>query len=223
MKEQDPKTTPRRGFITTVISSAAAFGLSSIAAPFKGQAENIFPANDVNDAEKWFSQVKGKHKMVFDATKHHDGAAIGWGLTLLDTYKDLGTPETDVSVVIVFRSGGTPLALADHVWAKYGLGKKIDMKDPATKQFALKNLYATCKKDDDDCIESFQKRGGLVCVCNHAIKGMSEGFAKKMKLKKEDVLKEFMDNLLPGVQLVPSGIWAVNHAQELGCTFCFGG
>jgi intracellular sulfur oxidation DsrE/DsrF family protein len=52
---------------------------------------------------------------------------------------------------------------------------------------------------------------------------MSEGYAKKLKLKKEDVLKEFMDNLLPGIQLVPSGIWALNHAQELGCKFCFGG
>jgi hypothetical protein len=224
MKESDLKTTThRRHFITTVVNGAAAFGLSSIVAPLKVQAENTFPANDVGDAEKWLSQIKGKHKMVFDSPKHHDGAAIGWGLTLMDTYNDLAVPDTDISVVIVLRSAGTPLAIADPLWAKYQLGKRIEMKDPATKTFALKNLYAKCKTEDDDCIELFQKRGGLVCVCNHALIAMSEGFAKKYKLKKEDVLKEFLDNLLPGIQLVPSGIWAVNRAQELGCTFCFGG
>ena len=220
MKEN---TTPRRDFISTVIGSAAAFGLSSIIAPVKAEASAVIPASDVHDAEKWFEQVKGKHKMVFDIPKHHDGAGIGWGLTLLDTYKDMGTPETDMSVVLVLRSGGTTLAFADPIWKKYDFGKRIELKDPDTKQFALKNLFAKCKTEDDDCIELFQKRGGLVAVCNHAVEGMSEGYAKKLKLKKEDVLKEFMDNLLPGIQLVPSGIWALNHAQELGCKFCFAG
>lgn len=224
MKEQDLRTsTHRRSFITTVIGGAAAFGLSSLVAPFKAEAENILPANDVNDAEKWFSQLKGKHKMVFDVPKHHDGAALGWALTLMDTYNDLGIPDTDLSVVIVLRSAGTPLAIGDPLWAKYEFGKRIEMKDPATKKFALKNLYAKCKTEDDDCFELFQKRGGMVCVCNHAVTGMSEALATKLKLKKEDVLKEFMDNLLPGIQLVPSGIWGLNRAQELGCTFCFGG
>lgn len=223
MIEQDSRSTHRRSFITTIVSGAAAFGISSLVAPIQSQAEILLQSNNVNDAEKWFRQIKGKHKMVFDATKHHDGAAITWALTLMDAYNDMGTPDKDLSVVIVLRSGGTPLALGDPMWAKYELGKKIEMKDPETKEFALKNLYASCKTKDDDCIELFQKRGGLVCVCNHAVTGISEGIATKLNLKKEDVLKEFMDNLLPGVQLVPAGIWGLNRAQELGCTFCFGG
>lgn len=224
MKKPDQEnTTPRRKFITTALSSAAAFGLSSIVSPIRSQAENLLPANDVHDAAKWFEQVKGKHKMVFDVTKHHDGAAIGWALTLMDTYNDMGIPDTDLSIVIVLRSGGTPLAMGDPAWKKYDFGKRIELKDPVTKKFTMYNLFAKCKTEDDDCIELFQKRGGLVCVCNHAVEGMSEGVAKQLKLKKEDVLKDFMDNLLPGIQLMPSGIWAVNHAQELGCTFCFGG
>lgn len=223
MNDKDLKATHRRGFITTVVSTAAAFGISSIVAPFRSQAEIVQPVTSVNDAEKWFHQLKGKHKMVFDAPKHHDGAAISWALTLMDTYNDLGTPDKDLSILIVLRSGGTPLALADPLWSKYEFGKRIEMKDPETKEFSLKNLYAKCKTEEDDCIELFQKRGGLVCVCNHALTGMSDGIAAQLKLKKEDVLKEFMDNLLPEIQLVPSGIWALNRAQEMGCTFCFGG
>lgn len=224
MKKPDQEnTTPRRKFITTALSGAAAFGLSSIVSPLKMQAETILPGSDVHDAQKWFEQVKGKHKMVFDMPKHHDGAAIGWALTLMDSLNDMGTTDKDLSIVIVLRSGGTPLAIADPLWKKYDFGKRIELKDPVTKKFAMYNLFAKCKTDDDDCLELFQKRGGLVCVCNHAVEGMSEGLAKKLKLKKEDVLKEFIDNLLPGIQLVPSGIWALYHAQELGCKFSFGG
>jgi hypothetical protein len=220
MKEQ---TTPRRGFITAIVSGAAAFGLSSIIAPFKAEASSIIPASDVHDAEKWFEQVKAKHKMVFDIPKHHDGAGISWALTLMDSFNDMGTPDADLSIVIVLRSGGTPLAMSDPLWKKYDFGKRIELKDPVTKKDAMYNLFAKCKTEDDDCFELFQKRGGLVCVCNHAVEGMAEALAKKLKLKTEDVQKEFKDNLLPGIQLAPSGIWALNHAQELGCKFCFAG
>lgn len=220
MKEQP---TNRRGFMSTVLVGATAFGLSSLIAPVKilGATKNISP--EVNDAEKWFEQVKGKHKMVFDVPKHNDGRAIGWALALMDTYKELGTPDSELSIVLIFRAGGTPLAIADPLWLKYELSKRIEMKDPVTKVYAKKNLFAKCKTEEDDCLELFQKRGGLVGVCNHAIEGMAKGFAKKKKLKEEDVIKEFKDNLLPGIQLMPSGIWAINRAQELGCAFSYGG
>jgi intracellular sulfur oxidation DsrE/DsrF family protein len=29
--------------------------------------------------------------------------------------------------------------------------------------------------------------------------------------------------LLPGVQVVPSGVWAVGRAQEKGCGYCYAG
>jgi len=56
--------------------------------------------------------------------KHRDGAAIGWALTLMDTYNDMGTPVTDLSIVIVLRSGGAPpLAIGDPAWKKYDFRK----------------------------------------------------------------------------------------------------
>jgi hypothetical protein len=35
------------------------------------------------------------------------------------------------------------------------------------------------------------------------------------------IKKEFEAALLPGVQVVPSGLWALNRAQENGCSYCF--
>src|SRR5260221_519337 len=33
--------------------------------------------------------------------------------------------------------------------------------------------------------------------------------------------KEWLSGLLPGIQPVPSGVWAVGRAQEHGCAYCF--
>jgi hypothetical protein len=223
MKKQE-SSNPRREFITTVLGGAAAFGLSSVASPLNAVAKTPTPTSDVNDALKWIEQIKGKkHKIVFDWTKHNNGAVLGWALAWMDTYKDMGIPDTDLSVVLVLRYATAPFAISDPLWAKYGFGKRIELKDPETKEFALKNLYAKCPTEDDNCIEILQKRGALVCVCNHSITGSAEGLAEQMKLDKEAVKKEFMDHMLPGIQLVPSGIWAVSTAQELGSSFSFGG
>lgn len=223
MKKQEPSATGRRDFIATVVSGAAAFGISSAIAPFSMHAGNTPAATVAADAEKWFQQVKGKHKMVFDWPKHNNGAALGWALTLMDTYNDMGTPDKELSIVLILRYATTPLSIGDTLWTKYGFGKRIDLKDPDTNEFAMRNIFAKCPTEDDDCIELFQKRGGLVCVCNHALQSSAESLAEQLKLNKEEVRKEFMDNLLPGIQPVPSGIWALNRAQELGCTFSFGG
>ena len=42
-------------------------------------------------------------------------------------------------------------------------------------------------------------------------------------LKPEDIANDWRANLLPTVQVVPSGVWAVNRVQELGCSYCFAG
>lgn len=220
MKEQDPT---RRDFITTIVGGAAAFGLSSIVSPLSAAAENTPGATVATEAEKWFHTMKGRHKMVFDWPKHNDGAALGWALTLMDTYNDMGIPDKELSVVLILRYATTAISIGDPLWAKYGFGKRIDLKDPDTNEFAVRNLFAKCPTEDDDCIELFQKRGGFVAVCNHALEGSSDSLAESLKADKAAMRKEFMDNLLPGIQRVPSGIWALNRAQELGCTFCFGG
>jgi len=41
--------------------------------------------------------------------------------------------------------------------------------------------------------------------------------------KPEDVLKDWTANVLPGVQVVPSGVWALGRAQEKQCAYIFAG
>jgi intracellular sulfur oxidation DsrE/DsrF family protein len=44
-----------------------------------------------------------------------------------------------------------------------------------------------------------------------------------MKMEAADVKKEWLTGLLPGVMVVPSGVWAVGRAQEHKCSYCFVG
>ena len=49
------------------------------------------------------------------------------------------------------------------------------------------------------------------------------GIAGMMNLDAMEVKNDWKANLLPGIQIVPSGVWAVGRAQEHGCTYCFAG
>jgi intracellular sulfur oxidation DsrE/DsrF family protein len=47
--------------------------------------------------------------------------------------------------------------------------------------------------------------------------------AQKMSLDPAAVKADWVAGLIPGVQVVPSGVLAVARAQEKGCAYCFAG
>jgi len=63
----------------------------------------------------------------------------------------------------------------------------------------------------------------MFCVCNAAMTVYSAVVADKMGMKQEEVMKDWTDNLIPGIQVVPSGVWACGRAQEHGCKYIFAG
>ena len=44
-----------------------------------------------------------------------------------------------------------------------------------------------------------------------------------MSLDSNDVYNDMVNGVLPGVQLVPSGVWALGRAQQNGCGYIFAG
>ncbi|HJW29907.1 MAG TPA: twin-arginine translocation signal domain-containing protein, partial [Saprospiraceae bacterium] len=65
----------RRGFLRELGTGAAALGLASIASAFKvaePREKNESPltvSGAKNPADVWFNKVKGKHRVIFDATE----------------------------------------------------------------------------------------------------------------------------------------------------------
>ena len=72
-------------------------------------------------------------------------------------------------------------------------------------------------------INELQASGVMFCVCNAAMTVYSAVAAGMMKMEAAEVMKDWKAGLLPGIQIVPSGVWAVGRAQEHQCQYCFAG
>jgi len=63
----------------------------------------------------------------------------------------------------------------------------------------------------------------MFCVCEKALTLNSAQVAKSKGLDAAQVKQEWLEATLPGIQRVPSGVWALNKAQEHGATYCYAG
>ncbi|MEP6615677.1 MAG: twin-arginine translocation signal domain-containing protein [Ginsengibacter sp.] len=224
------KISPRREFLGNVAAGAAALGLLSIPSSLKA-APALFQ-DPVSDADEWFKKVKGKHKIIFDVTKPNDLMPFAWPKVFLLTNEKTGTPIKENSVVVVLRHDGIPYAFEDSLWSKYKFGELFKANDPATKAASIRNPFWKPKPGDFSIpgigsveigINELQEDGVMFCVCDMAITVFSAVVAKNMNLNAAEVKKEWLAGLLPGIQVVPSGVWAVGRAQEHGCAYCFAG
>ncbi len=223
------KQSPRRKFLGNIAAGAAALGMMSIPSSIKA-APSLFKETD--DADEWFKKIKGKHRIVFDATKPNGLFPFAWPKVFLMTNAATGTPEKDNSVVVVLRHEAIPYAFEDRLWAKYKFGDMFKADDPRTKAIATVNPFWKPKTGDYQIpgfgaipigINELQDSGVMFAVCNAAITVYSNVTAQQMKMDPADVMKDWTSGLLPGVQIVPSGVWAVGRAQEHGCAYCFAG
>jgi intracellular sulfur oxidation DsrE/DsrF family protein len=231
MKNDELTPTERREFLNKLATGAAVAGLGMFATsiPSLAAEKHYQPASE---AEAWFKKVKGTHKIVFDVTAPHDAFTFTGARIFLMTNQQTGTPEKDCGVVIILRHGATPFALNSSLWEKYKFGEEMKMNDPATKAPASRNPFWQPKAGDFKIpgigeanigIDQLQASGVMFCVCNAALTVHSAVLAKTLNLDADAVHQEVVAGVLPGIQIVPSGVWAVGRAQEAGCAYCFVG
>lgn len=223
--------TPRRGFMSMLTKGAAIFGISSIGAPMflKAESVNEKKAGLPDDPDAWFDKIKGKHRIVFDVTHPKEIFPFAWPRVFLNTNEKTGTPATDCGVVVVLRHTAITYAFENRLWDKYKFGEHFKADDPATKAPATRNPFWQPQKGAYKVpgvgeiaigINELQSSGVLFCVCDTAITVNSAAVAGKMGLNAADTRKDWMDGLLPGIQPVPSGVWALGRAQEHRCAYC---
>lgn len=221
----------RRHFLANLASGAAALGAAGLMNPLQATASG-FSAKDISDTEKWFDKIKGKHRVVFDVTQPHDILPFAWPRVFLVTNAATGTPEKECSAVVVLRHDAIGYAFQNSLWEKYKLGEIFKAEDPLTKKPATRNPFWQPKPGDFKVpgvgnvaigINELQESGVLFCVCSMAITVYSAAIAEAMKLDAEKLKQEWIEGILPNIQVVPSGVWAVGRAQEHGCTYCFAG
>ena len=247
MKENNLKpNAPRRGFLRELVTGAAALGLATLSAPIKLIAQqqkpgvSKTPMKTLHPADQWFNKLKGNHRVVYDATQPHEIMPFAWPKVFLLTNAATGSPESDCGVVVVLRHDAICYAFKDKLWEKYNFGEVFKAGEiggafqasDAAVATKTRNPFWNTKPGDFVIpgfgavpigIKELQSSGVMFCVCNVAMSVFSTVIAGKMNMKQEDVMNEWKEELIPGIQIVPSGVWALGRAQEHGCKYIFAG
>ncbi len=230
MSTLEKNQTTRRGFLGSIATGAAAMGLATLTSPLQQlHASPGYPGTNPADPEQVFKNLKGKHRIVYDVPEAVGMFPFVWSRIFLLTNMATGTAEKDNNVVVVLRHTGIPYAFEDRLWSKYNFGEffKVanDQKTPLTHNPFWKPAKGTYKVPGfgvvDIGINELQDSGVQFVVCNAAITVYSAAYAEQNKLDPAEVKKDWESGVLPGITIVPAGVWALGRAQENKCAYVF--
>lgn len=216
-------STQRRTFLGRITAGAAVL----VAGRWSSAAAEIPHTTEVSvSGDEWVARITGKHRQVFDCTTSNMGFGAAFGLNFIDSIKEAyKLTDKDVTAVIVYRHFSMPLMLNDSMWAKYKIGEFLDVKDPKTNAPATRNIFRDNVPGRPGMVyeQVMADRGVIMTACNVALTVLSGMVAQKAGASADDARKDWTANLLTGVHLAVSGVYAVNRSQEAKCTYCYGG
>ena len=232
---------PRRRFLAGLSGGLAAFGLTRLALPEAAAAETAEPEEphrlelDCGDQEptrwdmSWVERVTGKYRQVFDAPEVAEGAVLHQARVFRSGFSDVyGHSDGELSTVMVMRHAGIPIVANDRLWDELELGKQFKLKDPETGKPARRNPFLNANtprgaKDaliwPDGGLDTLIQRGAIALACNLALYRLVGMVAKRDKLESKAAREKVLANLVPGVIVQPSGIFAVARAEAAGCQY----
>jgi intracellular sulfur oxidation DsrE/DsrF family protein len=231
----EPKT-DRRRFMRRMFGAVAAASLPIAGTRAAGVQESAH--------DDWIKEVKGTHRCLFDFPQHKNGVPLLHILNYLNTYSVTYKAEAgQVGAVGTFYAVGTQSSISlgfnDDIWAKYGLGVYLGLKDAAGTPYTRnvfnrpthKDLHLLMRAYESPMIpaladaipalgiESLQKMGAKFVLCANALGIWCLELEGRGKGKATDIEKELRSNLLPGVTIVPAMVIAIEKAQEAGIKY----
>lgn len=221
------RRTPRV-LLAPIMAGALALGVSVLAAragahPNAGATPET--ATATAPADNWLKGLKGKHRQLFDSPAPGGGIPLVHIMNYYDTWnKAYGVADKDINAVGTFYGATTFYGLNDAVWAKYRLGEFLETNDPATGKPAVANPWRTSPiilglSLPQASIESLQKRGASFILCNNALGIFASLLAKARGLESDAVYADLKANILPGVELIPGMVVAIEQAHAAGLSY----
>lgn len=238
--------TPRREFLGQVAASAIVLAGTACAAPAATVASTASPAagsasprqsgSDITLPpapaqwdDSWFAKLTAKHRAVFDSPEIEDGLVLGHATGYIRGMRDaLGAADSDVQTVVVLRHTAVVMLFNDAMWEKYTLGKLRNVKAPRSEAWATKNPFVGTASERPAAgtpdrpqanLMWLATRGHIILGCDLAMRNMSGVLARQTNGDATAIYEDLKANMLPGVILQPTGVYACHRAQEAGCSY----
>jgi len=227
----DDRPSGRREFLSQLAVAGLAVGTTACS---MSGALNTQPAPasrapgspDVWD-DTWTERVRNHESAVYDIPEVAGGGTLSKAAMVMDDYKAArGFGDDRLTTVIVMRHLAVPMAFNDAMWDKYEVGKALKVDDPATGEPARRKPFVTVNAGDQhnmiepgDSLSALRARGAILLACSRALMARASAYAKKSGAPLAEVQNELTANLVPGVILQPSGVYAVVRAQNAGAAF----
>lgn len=175
-------------------------------------------------ADNWLKGLNGKHRQLFDFPAANGGIPLVHMMNYYDTYNQAyGVSDREIDAVGTFYGSTTFHAMNDAMWAKYRLGEFLKEADasgkPATANPWRSEPVVLGMKLAPASIESLQKRGATFIVCNNALTIFSGMLAQARGLDAKVVYDDLRANILPGVELIPGMVVAIDQAHRAGLSY----
>ena len=222
----------RRGFVARGLAAAAA-GWSAVTL----RAADTLEQAGASDA--WIKEVPGKARCFFDCPQHMNGFGLVHILNYLAAYP-AGQAGAASSFYSVGPASSIGMGFNDAMWAKYGVGEMLGLKDASGKPYT-RNVFASPTKADGhllaqraqippstgmlpdaivgSSIPALQKMGTKFILCNNALGLWTLELEARGKGSAAAIDKELRANLLPGVTIVPAMVQAIEQAQAAGMSY----
>lgn len=175
-----------------------------------------------------WQQKLGKYRTAYDAPEVQDGAALWFANAAMNGYKAaMQVPDGEFTPVLVLRHAAAIMVLNDAMWARLDAGTELKLKDPTTGEPAKRNPFIKWAQGDKHslvsrtvALDALQERGAIVLTCNNALLGISARLrGKEPSLTREQAVAAVREAVLPGVYVMPNGIFACSAAQDAGCHY----
>jgi hypothetical protein len=249
MPTSNDTPTARREFLGQVAASAIVLAGTACATPVATQSAPVSapmpassttttpppapaPAAPVHWDDSWFGRLTAKHKAAFDSPEIDDGLALSQASGYIRGMRDaIAAGNDDVQAVVVIRHRAVPMLFNDAMWEKYAIGEQQKIKSGRDNVWATKNPYsgaaqaarANSNPANADRPQAnigwLASHGHIILGCDLATRGYAGIIAGKTKGDSRAIYEELKANVLPGVILQPTGVYAVLRAQEAGCAY----
>jgi intracellular sulfur oxidation DsrE/DsrF family protein len=214
----------RREFIGHLgVASAGIVGTRSL------PLSSIEPSSTETWDMSWLKRLESaQFRSVIDANVVEDGYAFDLVNGLMADHAAIhGARDDQLAIIVVARRQGTPIAFADALWDKYAIGEDTKLTDSSTKAPYRRNPFLRPRPgaSPDSAatkIETLQKRGMILIICNIAANNWARGLAQKTNRDLAEVTKDVFDNLVPGTIVMPSGVFTLMRAQNAGAAYMRG-